>query len=133
MGSASLFSSVLVFTLYSYKSLEGAILNNCGLLSNADAPTFSPTYGSKVISKPHEEEQPFSEFLDHVIRQETDPAFPRDAEVRYAQTRQPTLSFSTCRCRPLLTRMARPQKTTISVMSMCHSFPMLKKTSRLRV
>ncbi|KFH46293.1 JmjC domain-containing protein-like protein [Hapsidospora chrysogenum ATCC 11550] len=53
---------------------------------NADAPTFSPAHNGPVISKPCEEEQPFGEFLDYVIRQETDPAFPPDAEVRYAQT-----------------------------------------------
>ncbi|KAF4120152.1 peptidyl-lysine (3S)-dioxygenase / protease [Geosmithia morbida] len=53
---------------------------------NADAPTFSPTHGTRVISKPHEEEQPFNEFLDHVIRQETDTDFPKEAEVRYAQS-----------------------------------------------
>lgn len=56
-------------------------------LGNADAPTFSPAHDKTVIAKPHEEEQSFDEFLDYVIRQELDPAFPGQAEVRYAQTR----------------------------------------------
>lgn len=56
-------------------------------LGNADAPTFSPAHGKAVVAKPLEEEQPFDEFLDYVIQQETDPAFPTGAEVRYAQTR----------------------------------------------
>jgi jumonji domain-containing protein 7 len=33
-----------------------------------------------------EEEQAFDNFMDYLIRQETDPTFPSDAEVRYAQT-----------------------------------------------
>ncbi|KAJ6438698.1 phospholipase A2 protein family [Purpureocillium lavendulum] len=53
---------------------------------NADSPTFSPAHQRLVLAKPHEESQPFDEFLDYVVRQETDPAFPPDAETRYAQT-----------------------------------------------
>lgn len=32
--------------------------------------------------------QSFDDFLSYVIDQETDPNFPKDSEVRYAQTRQ---------------------------------------------
>lgn len=63
--------------------------------SNADSPTFSPAHQRLVLAKPHEESQSFDEFLDYVIDQETDPAFPLDAETRYAQTRQShTLTFA---------------------------------------
>lgn len=65
---------------------------------NADAPTFSERHNATVISKPHEEDQPFNEFLDYIIRQEIDPAFPKTCEVRYAQTRKHILPFL---CRPL--------------------------------
>ncbi|UNI19170.1 hypothetical protein JDV02_005378 [Purpureocillium takamizusanense] len=58
---------------------------------NADSPTFSPAHQCLVLAKPHEESQPFDEFLDYVIRQETDLAFPRDAETRYAQTQNDNL------------------------------------------
>ncbi|CAI6100475.1 unnamed protein product [Clonostachys chloroleuca] len=58
---------------------------------NADAPTFSPAHNATVISKPHEEEQPFDEFLDYVIRQETVKTFSPEAEVRYAQTQNDNL------------------------------------------
>ncbi|OAQ77666.1 phospholipase A2 protein family [Purpureocillium lilacinum] len=53
---------------------------------NADSPTFSPAHQRLVLAKPHEESQSFDKFLDYVIDQETDPAFPLDAETRYAQT-----------------------------------------------
>ncbi|KAF7562559.1 hypothetical protein G7046_g1572 [Stylonectria norvegica] len=54
---------------------------------NADAPTVAPDgRGITVFAKPHEEDQPFHEFLEYVVRQETDPDFPVDKEVRYAQT-----------------------------------------------
>jgi hypothetical protein len=56
--------------------------------SNADAPTFSPEHNATVISKPHEETQQFDDFFTYIIQQETDPAFPLDSEVRYAQTRE---------------------------------------------
>lgn len=56
--------------------------------SNADAPTFSPEHQATVISKPHDEVQRFSDFFTHVTQQETDPEFPSDSEVRYAQTRE---------------------------------------------
>lgn len=48
----------------------------------------SPTHESLLFAKPHEEYQLFEEFLDYIIGQETDPDFPQDAEVRYAQTRK---------------------------------------------
>ncbi|KAJ4145705.1 hypothetical protein LMH87_004544 [Akanthomyces muscarius] len=58
---------------------------------NADAPTMSPTHESLLFAKPHEEYQLFEEFLDYIIGQETDPDFPQDAEVRYAQTQDDNL------------------------------------------
>lgn len=56
--------------------------------SNADMPTVPPGEESLVFAKPHYEDQPFEELLEFVARQETDPDFPPDAEVRYAQTRK---------------------------------------------
>ncbi|KAM3456467.1 hypothetical protein MY3296_001746 [Beauveria thailandica] len=58
---------------------------------NADAPTVSPAHASPLFAKPHEEFQPFDEFLDYIISQETDPDFPHSAEVRYAQTQNDNL------------------------------------------
>ncbi|KAJ9142741.1 JmjC domain-containing protein 7 [Pleurostoma richardsiae] len=57
---------------------------------NADSPTRLEN-GSLVFAKPWEEDQAFPEFLDYVIRQERDPSFPADAEVRYAQTQNDNL------------------------------------------
>ena len=56
--------------------------------SNADMPTVPPGEESLIFAKPHYEDQPFEELLEYVARQETDPEFPADAEVRYAQTRK---------------------------------------------
>ncbi|KAJ3498795.1 hypothetical protein NLG97_g854 [Lecanicillium saksenae] len=58
---------------------------------NADAPTMSPAHNSTLFAKPHEESQPFAEFLDYIVRQEQDPGFDQDAEVRYAQTQNDNL------------------------------------------
>ncbi|KAL7817036.1 Clavaminate synthase-like protein [Trichoderma aethiopicum] len=58
---------------------------------NADAPTFSPQHNATVIAKPHEETQQFDDFFTYIIQQETDPAFPLDSEVRYAQTQNDNL------------------------------------------
>ncbi|KAJ6787551.1 hypothetical protein PWT90_00634 [Aphanocladium album] len=54
---------------------------------NADAPTVSAAHNSLLFAKPHEESQPFEEFLNYIIGQEHDAGFGQDAEVRYAQTR----------------------------------------------
>ena len=51
-------------------------------------PIVPPGEESLVFAKPHYEDQPFEELLEYVARQETDPEFPVDAEVRYAQTRK---------------------------------------------
>lgn len=56
--------------------------------SNADMPTVPPGEKSLVFAKPHYEDQRFEDLLEYVARQETDPDFPADAEVRYAQTRK---------------------------------------------
>lgn len=54
---------------------------------NADAPTIHPQTGSLVFAKPHEEDQPFSDFLTYVIHQEKTQGL-RKSEVCYAQTRK---------------------------------------------
>ncbi|KAH6892009.1 putative pla2g4b [Thelonectria olida] len=58
---------------------------------NADAPTPHSGSESLVFAKPHYEDQPFGEFLEYVVRHETDPDFPLHAEVRYAQTQNDNL------------------------------------------
>ncbi|KAK3956486.1 cupin-like domain-containing protein [Pseudoneurospora amorphoporcata] len=57
---------------------------------NADAPTIHPQTGSLVFAKPHEEDQPFSDFLAYVIHQEKTQGL-RKSEVRYAQTQNDNL------------------------------------------
>lgn len=60
----------------------------------ADAPVAEGPERRPGIAKPLEQEAPFHDFLDYVIQQETDPNFPTQSEVRYAQTRQsPSSSF----------------------------------------
>jgi peptidyl-lysine (3S)-dioxygenase / protease len=44
--------------------------------------------GELVFAKPWEEDQPFSDFVGYVARQETDKSFPQGSEIRYAQTRK---------------------------------------------
>ncbi|KAK5657312.1 hypothetical protein OQA88_3376 [Cercophora sp. LCS_1] len=57
-------------------------------LGNADAPTLHNN--SLVFAKPHEEDQPFSSFLDYIIAQEREsPTSP--SEIRYAQTQNDNL------------------------------------------
>lgn len=74
---------------YLKHELKGQMVNVAVTpVGNADAPTFSPRHDKTIVAKPHEEEQLFGDFLDYVISQETDPTFPSEAEVRYAQTRQ---------------------------------------------
>jgi jumonji domain-containing protein 7 len=47
---------------------------------------------SLVFAKPHEEEQPFSQFLDYLIKQEKQQQLPSSPqEVRYAQTQNDNL------------------------------------------
>ncbi|KAG7419017.1 JmjC domain-containing protein 7 [Fusarium oxysporum f. sp. rapae] len=58
---------------------------------NADMPTVPPGEESLVFVKPHYEDQPFEELLEYVARQDADPDFPPDAEVRYAQTQNDNL------------------------------------------
>ncbi|KAJ3534365.1 hypothetical protein NM208_g7565 [Fusarium decemcellulare] len=58
---------------------------------NADMPTIPPGQDSLVFAKPHYEDEPFEELLEYVARQETDPGFPSDAEIRYAQTQNDNL------------------------------------------
>ncbi|KAL1850409.1 hypothetical protein Daus18300_012943 [Diaporthe australafricana] len=56
---------------------------------NADAPTRDGK-GELVFAKPWEEDQPFSDFVQYVARQETDASFPQ-GEIRYAQTQNDNL------------------------------------------
>ncbi|KAI1377239.1 putative pla2g4b [Hypoxylon crocopeplum] len=60
---------------------------------NADAPTPMDNDGDLVFAKPHEEDQPFEEFLDYLIAQEkAGHSTPEDeGEVRYAQTQNDNL------------------------------------------
>ncbi|PTB62757.1 Clavaminate synthase-like protein [Trichoderma citrinoviride] len=77
---------------YLRTALEGQSVNVAVTpFGNADAPTFSPQHNATVIAKPHEETQQFGDFFTYIIRQETDPAFPHDSEVRYAQTQNDNL------------------------------------------
>jgi jumonji domain-containing protein 7 len=56
-------------------------------LSLADAPTQLENE-LLVFAKPFEEDQPFRDFLDHIIKQEKRPDQEVGDEVRYAQTRK---------------------------------------------
>ncbi|EPE35608.1 Clavaminate synthase-like protein [Glarea lozoyensis ATCC 20868] len=56
---------------------------------NADAPT--RTENNEILfTKPHEEDQPFDEFLDYIITQENTGRLPGQ-EIRYAQTQNNNL------------------------------------------
>jgi jumonji domain-containing protein 7 len=92
-GGASAWKATRLWdSAYLKSALEGQNVNVAVTPhGNADSPTPSPHDGTTIFAKPHEEDQPFDEFLSYVIRQETDPAFPPESEVRYAQTRQPAL------------------------------------------
>lgn len=57
---------------------------------NADAPA-KDEKGELVFAKPWEEDQPFSDFVEFVARQETDGSFPPGSEIRYAQTQNDNL------------------------------------------
>ncbi|KAK8041314.1 hypothetical protein PG994_014321 [Apiospora phragmitis] len=58
-------------------------------LGNADAPTLDER-GNSVFAKPHEEDQPFQDFIEYLTKQETDPNF-QGSETRYAQTQNDNL------------------------------------------
>ncbi|KAL7954220.1 peptidase family C78 domain-containing protein [Trichoderma compactum] len=74
---------------YLKTALEGQFVNVAVTpFGNADAPTFSSEHQATVIAKPHEETQQFGDFFAYITQQETDPGFPLDSEVRYAQTRE---------------------------------------------
>lgn len=80
--------------------------------SNADMPTVPPDEESLVFAKPHYEDQPFEELLEYVARQETDPDFPADAEVRYAQTRKFDHTHHDSNLLKMLQRMTTFEKNT---------------------
>ncbi|POR33997.1 Transcription factor jumonji/aspartyl beta-hydroxylase [Tolypocladium paradoxum] len=92
-GGASSWKAVQKWnSSYLRSALQGQTVNVAVTpYGNADSPTFSPKHDTAVLSKPHEESQPFDEFLTYVTRQETDPEFPSDSEVRYAQTQNDNL------------------------------------------
>ncbi|PVH89972.1 Clavaminate synthase-like protein [Cadophora sp. DSE1049] len=80
--------------------LEGVNVNVAVTpIGNADSPVRSPTTNELLFVKPHEEQQPFSTFLDFVITQEkqlsslhsTTPKSIPGGEVRYAQTQNDNL------------------------------------------
>ena len=68
--------------------------------SNADSPTCSPEHNTTLFAKPHEEDQDFESFLDHIRQQEKDSRFPPGAEVRYAQTRESSQTVSILLTKP---------------------------------
>ncbi|KAL7949214.1 peptidase family C78 domain-containing protein [Trichoderma barbatum] len=77
---------------YLKTALEGQSVNVAVTpFGNADAPTFSSQHQATVIAKPHEEAQLFGDFFAYITQQETDPEFPLDSEVRYAQTQNDNL------------------------------------------
>lgn len=75
-------------------------------------PTVPPGEESLVFAKPHYEDQPFEELLEYVARQETDPDFPADAEVRYAQTRKFDRTHHDNNLLKMLQRMITFEKNT---------------------
>ncbi|KAH7166252.1 putative phospholipase [Dactylonectria macrodidyma] len=77
---------------YLLSALKGQSVNVAVTpFGNADAPTVHPDHDFPVFAKPHYEDQPFDQFLEYVVRHETDPDFPHNAEVRYAQTQNDNL------------------------------------------
>lgn len=60
---------------------------------NADAPTRHDD-GELLFMKPWEEQEPFDAFLDFVSQQELSKGNKAVDEVRYAQTRKATHSYS---------------------------------------
>jgi len=71
--------------------------------SNADSPVSSED-GRSLFVKPHEEEQPFEEFLSFISGQELHDSGVEAQEVRYAQSRE----FKTLRlCGPAFDNVSR--------------------------
>lgn len=93
---------------------------------NADAP-IRDGKGELVFAKPWEEDQPFSDFVQYVARQETDTSFPQGSEIRYAQTRKyERCLIQHCRPRPRRALITSVQKMTTSATS---TFPCLIRSS----
>ncbi|EKD19977.1 phospholipase A2 protein family [Drepanopeziza brunnea f. sp. 'multigermtubi' MB_m1] len=100
-GSRLYLSSPIQYTSYpstpQYVDMPAANINNT-TLRNADSPVLSPS-GELLFVKPHEEQQPFSQFLDFIIAQEkslssrsiSPSTQPPGGEVRYAQTQNDNL------------------------------------------
>jgi hypothetical protein len=95
---------------------------------NADAPTFSSHHETTVISKPHEEDQPFHEFLNYVIEQETKPDFDKNSEVRYAQTRKWIMLLYDSLNSYAMSNLDDIQRTTTLEMNIASSLKMHKRT-----
>ncbi|KAG4441381.1 hypothetical protein IFR05_003138 [Cadophora sp. M221] len=103
-GGAADWKAVREWNVTSLKEvLEGVSVNVAVTpIGNADSPIKSPTTNELLFVKPHEEQQPFSTFLDFIIAQEkaissssslptfnSPPSHPKEipgGEVRYAQT-----------------------------------------------
>ncbi|CAM1508511.1 Fc.00g053590.m01.CDS01 [Cosmosporella sp. VM-42] len=92
-GAASMWKASQEWnSAYLISALKGQFVNVAVTpFGNADAPTTSPDDGTTIFAKPHYEDQPFEELLEYVVRQETDPDFPPESEVRYAQTQNDNL------------------------------------------
>ncbi|KAH6723895.1 cupin-like domain-containing protein [Leptodontidium sp. MPI-SDFR-AT-0119] len=112
-GGAADWKAVREWNVASLKEvLEGVSVNVAVTpIGNADSPVKSPTTNELLFVKPHEEQQPFSSFLDFIIAQEkaisstsssptsnSTPSHPQPhpqeipgGEVRYAQTQNDNL------------------------------------------
>ncbi|KAJ5050462.1 uncharacterized protein L3040_002345 [Drepanopeziza brunnea f. sp. 'multigermtubi'] len=99
-GGAADWKAVQEWNVATLKTLlEGVDINVAVTpFGNADSPVLSPS-GELLFVKPHEEQQPFSQFLDFIIAQEkslssrsiSPSTQPPGGEVRYAQTQNDNL------------------------------------------
>jgi hypothetical protein len=128
-GASSWKASQIWNAEYLKSALSGQTVNvavtPCG---NADAPTFSSHHETTVISKPHEEDQPFHEFLNYVIEQETKPDFDKNSEVRYAQTRKWIMLLYDSLNSYAMSNLDDIQRTTTLEMNIASSLKMHKRT-----
>ncbi|KAL2075300.1 hypothetical protein VTL71DRAFT_243 [Oculimacula yallundae] len=100
-GGAADWKAVKEWNVATLKEILDGVSVNVAVtpVGNADSPVKSPTTNELLFVKPHEEQQPFSTFLDFVITQEkaissqgplTAQKIP-GGEVRYAQTQNDNL------------------------------------------
>ncbi|KAK2602042.1 hypothetical protein N8I77_008613 [Diaporthe amygdali] len=91
-GGASDWNATKTWDLGQLENLLRGLTVNVAVTpkGNADAPTKNEK-GELVFAKPCEEDQPFSDFVQYVARQEKDASFLQDSEIRYAQTQNDNL------------------------------------------